>query len=54
MKLSAAALGDKNHYNFVLDGFQKVCTACKIYPCVMDAAIFASFDPEWPENRLIW
>jgi thermostable 8-oxoguanine DNA glycosylase len=54
IKLSAAALGDKNYYNFVLDGFQKVCSACKIYPCVMDAAIFASFDQEWPENRLIW
>lgn len=42
--LSAAALGDRNYYNFVLDGFQRFCEACDIYPCVMDAAIFSSFD----------
>jgi thermostable 8-oxoguanine DNA glycosylase len=54
MKLSATALADKNYYNFVLDGFQKICEACKIFPCVMDAAIFSSFDEEWPEDKLVW
>lgn len=54
MKLSATALADRNYYNFVLDGFQKICEACDIYPCVMDAAIFSSFDEEWPEDKLIW
>lgn len=52
IKLSAAALGDENYYNFVLDGFQKICEACDILPCVMDAVIFSSFDGEWPENQL--
>jgi thermostable 8-oxoguanine DNA glycosylase len=54
MKLSATALSDKNYYNFVLDGFQKICEACDIFPCVMDAAIFSSFDEEWPEDKLAW
>jgi len=54
MKLSATALADKNYYNFILDGFQNICTACDIYPCAMDAAIFSSFDEEWPEDKLIW
>ena len=54
MKLSATALADKNYYNFVLDGFQRICEASGIFPCVMDAAIFSSFDGEWPEDRLVW
>lgn len=52
IKLSAGALADKNFYNFILDGLQKICEACDIYPCIMDAAIFASFDQEWPEDKL--
>jgi hypothetical protein len=54
VKLSAAALADPNYYNFVLDGFQKLCESCDIIPCAIDAAIFASSDPDWPEDRLIW
>ncbi len=52
IKLSAAALGDENYYNFVQDGFRKICEACEIFPCVLDAAIFSSFDEEWPEGML--
>jgi hypothetical protein len=54
MKLSATALSDKNYYNFVLAGFQRICEACDIFPCVMDAAIFSSFDEAWPEDKLVW
>lgn len=54
IQLSATALGDENYYNFVQDGFQKICEACDILPCVMDAAIFSSFDKEWPEDKLTW
>jgi len=54
IKLSATALGDENYYNFVQDGFQKICAACDIFPCVMDAVIFSSFDEEWPEDKLVW
>lgn len=52
IKLSATALSDKNYYNFVLDGFQKICEASGVFPCVLDAAIFSSFDEEWPEDKL--
>jgi hypothetical protein len=44
VKLSAQALSDRNYYNFVSDGFQQLCTKSGVYPCVLDAAIFASFD----------
>jgi thermostable 8-oxoguanine DNA glycosylase len=54
IKLSAIALSDRNYYNFVLDGFKIICEACDIYRCVIDAAIFSSFDREWSEDRLIW
>ena len=54
IKLSAVALSDKNYYNFIMDGFQAFCKACDIYPCVLDAAIFSSFDGDWPDDRLVW
>ena len=54
LKLSANALSDPNYYDFVMDGIQEVCDASSVYPCVLDAAIFADFDQEWPENKLIW
>ena len=54
VRLSAGALSDENYYNFIMDGIQEACKASGIYPCVLDAAIFASFDQEWSENKLIW
>jgi len=50
--LSAAALADKNYYQFVSDGIQQLCSASGIYPCILDAAIFASYDGDsWtPDN----
>jgi len=54
LKLTSTALADREYFNLVLDGFQKICESCDIYPCVLDAAIFASFDEEWPEDKLIW
>jgi hypothetical protein len=44
--LSATALSDRNYYNMVSDGFQSLCEEANIYPCLMDAAIFTSFDEE--------
>jgi hypothetical protein len=40
----AKALTNRKYYEFVLDQFQRLCTACDILPCVLDAAIFSSFD----------
>lgn len=54
VKLSPAGLTDRNYYNFILDGVQILCEKSGLYPCALDAAIFSSFDAEWPEGRLIW
>jgi len=52
---TANALQDRNYYNFVSDGFQKLCEACDITPCVLDAAIFSSFDEgKWTEENVVW
>jgi hypothetical protein len=54
LKLSASALSDSNYYEFIMDGIQMLCAESNIYPCVLDAAIFASFDQEWSADSLIW
>jgi hypothetical protein len=41
--LSAETLSDINYCNFVSDGIQALCARCRLYPCVFDAAIFASY-----------
>jgi len=51
--LSATALADRNYFNFVSEGFQQICKACDISPCVLDAAIFSSFDTEkWSDENM--
>ena len=54
MTLTATALADAGYYEFVLDGIQELCAASGVLPCVLDAAIFASFDGNaWtPENTI--
>lgn len=44
IRLSAGALGDLNYYCFVSDGLQQLCAKAGVLPCVLDAAIFTSFD----------
>jgi len=47
--------GDRNYYNFVSDGFQRLCKVCEIMPCVLDAVIFSSFDGgRWTEENVAW
>ncbi len=53
LSLSSNSLQDKEYYHFVSDGFQVLCEKAKVYPCVLDAAIFSSFDNgEWTEEVL--
>jgi len=53
--LSAAVLGDSDYYEFVLDAVQALCRKAKVYPCLLDAAIFASFDKGgWTEETVVW
>jgi hypothetical protein len=55
VRLSASALSDPNYYCFVMEGFQALCRACAVAPCVLDAAIFASFDGGgWTEENIVW
>ncbi len=50
-RLSAQALSDPSYYAVVSSGIQKLCARAGVLPCVLDAAIFSSFDQEeWPEN----
>jgi hypothetical protein len=53
--LTSSPLGDKGYYHFVSDGIQELCEKAEIYPCLLDAAIFSSFDKdEWTEENTIF
>lgn len=53
--LSSTGLSDAGYYDFVSDGIQQLCAAAGTPPCVLDAAIFASFDGDgWTEDSTIW
>ena len=55
IRLSAEALSDPNYYRFVSGGIQELCARSEIYPSVLDAAIFTSFDKGgWSEDNLVW
>jgi hypothetical protein len=55
LTLSAAGLADLAYYNFVLDAVRHLCSKADVFPCVLDAAVFASFDQEaWDEHNLPW
>ena len=47
-------LSDQAYYGLVSDGFQALRAAAGVMPCVMDAAIFVSFDRAWGEGEVIW
>ena len=54
VKLTANGLADQNYFEFVSDGFQQLAEACCIAPCVLDAAIFSSFDDGgWTEENVV-
>ncbi len=44
--LSANALSDRRYYSFVSEGIRELCDECGIYPCLLDAAIFSSYDED--------
>lgn len=51
--LSAKALADRDYYCFVLDGLQRLCDAAGESPCVLDGAVFASFDGDGWNDKLV-
>jgi hypothetical protein len=55
VKLTANALSDRDYFEFVSDGVQRLSEACDIAPCVLDAAIFSSFDGDgWTDENVVW
>ena len=53
--LASAALQDKDYYQFVSDGVQSLCKQADIFPCILDAAIFSSFDKgQWTEENIVY
>lgn len=55
IRLTANALGDRNYFEFVSDGFQRLAEACGIALCILDAAIFSIFDDGgWTEENVVW
>lgn len=53
IKLTAAGLANRNYYQFISDGFQQLCAASGIWPCLLDAAIFSSYDGDaWTDENV--
>ena len=44
VRLSADGLSDRNYYEFVSDGIQTLCEKSGVFPCILDASIFALKD----------
>jgi hypothetical protein len=50
-----ACLSDEAYYEFVEDGFRLLCEKAEVWPCMIDAAIFVSFDQEaYSEDIMRW
>lgn len=55
MRLSATALADNNYYRLVSEGVQALCDKAEIFPCILDAAVFAlGYSGDWTEAELIF
>lgn len=51
-KIGLSALADRDYYNLVSAGFQKLADKAGIEPCLLDAAIFASYDGDsWTDGN---
>lgn len=44
IQLSANGLSDISYYEFINDGIRELCHRADVFPCVLDAAMFSSFD----------
>jgi len=56
LPLHPELLGHRDYYLFVEDAIHVLCKAAEISPCVLDAAIFASFDEKgsWTKELSVW
>lgn len=44
LPMSSRLLLYNDYYEFVENGIHELCRLCNVFPCVFDAAVFASFD----------
>lgn len=42
--IDSSSLSSINFYEFIEDGIQKLCKLAEVYPCILDACIFVSFN----------
>ena len=55
LPLSSMALGEEKYYCFISDILRNWCIQTGVLPCILDAAIFSSYDfEEWPEDASVW
>lgn len=53
VRLSAQQLADEDYYCFVEDAIIALCRKAAVFPCMLDAAIFASYDNGgWAETEV--
>ena len=53
--LTSGSLGNTGYYHFVSDGIQILTEKAGTYPCLLDAAIFSSFDNKgWTEENIVY
>jgi len=46
---------EPHNYNFVCGGIQTLGKASDVLPCILEAAIFASFDgDQWTDENVLW
>lgn len=53
IRLNSALLSEEAFYQFVSDAFQALCREVDVLPCLMDAAIFASFDKQQSDSQTV-
>jgi hypothetical protein len=51
-EISVQRLANRKQYESVMDDLQALCGEINQLPCVLDAAIFASFDRDWRPEEL--
>ena len=52
-KLNANVLSDNTTYDLISDGIIELCARTEIFPCILDAAVFSSFDGStWKQDNL--
>lgn len=54
VELSASSLSNINYYEFIMTGIQEICLKCDVLPCIFDAAVFASYEENWPKDEDVW